>query len=545
MKSAFVKKAKAFLPNWIGFIVLFAAYFFVTAPFFHHGFFPTADDFSVTRIDVMQQELKSLQFPVRYVQEFGNNGGYFLFNFYSPFIYYLGSLYHFLGLTLVKSTKFVFLTSYFVAMVGMYVLLRKYISKTVSVIGSILFITATYLNFDVYFRGALAEFFAMSLLPWVFWGFLRVKDEPIVKNTIIAGGLYTLLIITHNLTAFLFSFVLLLLFFFPPTSKKIFFHFAASVAIGMGISAFFWIPNLFEMGYTSYNSTWFATQSYLGNFINPLQFFGLQKIPWGFEPPFLGIGLFLGICFSAVMLFFQKQEKVLTKIGWFALISFIIATIGMWSITKPLWDHSSFLKDIQFPWRIMSPATVLAVFATAIALEKTKKVWLQIVIGILILLPAIILQYRYLRPSGYNYIAVYKAEDECSTTTWAHELLPKWVSVCLPKNNHVPIVSAVHATVTIANVQVSQNGRKITFETQGNGQIEVLRYYFPAWSVFIDGKKTKTYPYGKYGLLSFAVSPGKHQIIVSLTGTFLEIVANSISLVTLVGVIICSLTLVL
>lgn len=542
-QKEFIRHIKDFLPNWIGLVMLFIAYIFVAAPFFHHGFFPTTDDVSVVRIDVFSQELKTLQFPVRYAQEFGNNGGYFLFGYFSNLVYFLGFIFHFIGLSLVKSTKMVFLTSYLVGISGMYVLLRRFTSKTVSVIGSIIFITTPYLNFDVYFRGALPEFFAMCLIPWVLWGFFRLKEKATIFNFLLAGVLYALIINAHSLTAFMLSWMLALFLLFPPYSKKIFLAFFASLLLGLGLSSYMLFTTLGEISYTMYDRTWFVTTAYLGNFINPLQLFGLEKINWTIKHPFLGIGFFIGVGISLVVLYVQrKYKKGLNMVAAFSIFGSIICILLLWNFSKPLWDNVTLVRDIQFPYRIITVIAVLVILMISIGLEKVKKVWLQIVFGIIIILPSLTLHYAYLRPATYNYISIYKAEDTCSTSTWATEYLPKWVKVCLPKHNTYPVISSIENAVKIQNVKVVNNGRKITFNSIGKGEIVVLRYYFPSWQALIDGKNVQIKPYGKYGLLSFKTTSGKHDITIILGQTLVEKAGD---IITLISIGICILTLVI
>jgi hypothetical protein len=515
-------------------LILSFTLLFVTLPFFHDGFFQIMDDVQVVRIKVMQEELSSGQFPVRYIDSFGNGGGYMLFNFYPPLVYYLGVTIALSGLTIVKTTKIVFLVGYLIGTIGMYTLLRRYFDHVISIIGTILFLTATYLAFDVYFRGALVEVYAYFFIPWVFYFWSQLKDKVRITTVTFAGLTYALLILSHGITAFAYSLLLGLYILFPPWSKEAFSRMALALIFGLGISAFFWIPLILEQNLTIYKQTFFVVHSYKGNFLNPLQTAGLQTTDWPFRPPLLGLGLFIGAIISTL---FALRNKKIGLIYWYFCISFIISSLLTWDISKFLWDNIDYLRFMQFPYRFLTLTTFSAVMLIAFGLARLEKLRLKIILGILLILPAITLHYQYLRPTNYRYVSdeIYKAEDACSTTTWAQELLPKSVKECLPKDKTYPLVQA-NGDVLVKNVVEEENGRKIKFDTEGKGEVIVRKYYFPGWETTVDDKHVKASSYGNYGLIRFAVPEGTHNVVVSLQDTHVRSIGNIVSGISLLSV---------
>lgn len=517
-------------------IFVFLIFFFVSYPLFHKGFFPTFDDIQVVRIDVMFQELLSGQIPVRYVNDLGNSGGYFLFNFYSPLVYYLGATLHLLGFTLVKATKLVFILAYLIGGAGMFFLLKAYSDKLSSTFGVILFLTASYLGYDVYTRGALAEFFGFALLPWVFWAFLSLKKQPSFNKIITAGFFYALLIVSHNITSYAVFLFLLLIFILPPYGKKTILSYIFSVIIALAFSAFYWIPLVIEYKFLSLTSNPSIVKQYFSNFLNPLQIAGIQNINWGIRPPILGLGLFLGIIFSVLIIFYRhKKGNRVDNISIFAFLGFLLSIFLISNLSKPLWDMVPFFKYIQFPWRFLTISTVLAVFLISVTISKFKNPVTKIMFFTLFIIPAITINYRYLRPSTYNYIAVYKAEDICSTTTWAQEYLPLWTKKCLPKKNLPPLVYSKDSII-LSDINAVQNGRETFFNTYGKGgRVYFSKYYFPGWEVIMDKNiNINAYPSGDQGLITFNVPPGKHSIVVFLTDTSSRFIGNMLTLISII-----------
>lgn len=519
-------------------VFVFLIFFFVSYPLFHKGFFPTFDDVQVVRIDQMTKELESGQFPVRYVDDFGNGGGYMLFQMYPPFAYYVGSLHSLIGLSLVRTTKLVFIFGFALGVLGMILLLRLFTDWPSALVGMALFITSPFLNYEIYTRGTLSEFLAFNLLPLVLWSFLKLKTSAkSIKDIIFPSILYAIIITAHTFPALIISPFLFFILLIPPFKKGANLYILYALMLGLGLSAFFWLPLLLEQKYTVYSQTYFAATSYKTNFLNILQLFQLEKVPWSFRAPIVGIHFLLGLIISVYIIYKCRIKQVFfKKIVWLVAAGFFVSLFFSLSISEKAWEGISFLQYLQFPWRFIIFITFYAVILITIALSQIERNWLKIFIGLLLLILSLTFNYSYLRPSAYNYISTYYAEDSCSTTTWANEYLPIWVSKCLPKSkikgdyHTYPLVNSVDNTSTIKNIRSIKKNRDISFTAQGlSGTIVIGKYYFPGWQVLVDGKITKTYPYGQYGLISFNIPSGTHQINVILNDTPVRKIANLIS----------------
>ena len=92
---------------------------------FHPGFFSMHDDAQVQRTYEVQKAIHDGMFPVRWSQDLGYGYGYPMFNFYAPFIYYLGTVFYSLGFSAIISTKIVFFIGIILSGFGMFLLARK------------------------------------------------------------------------------------------------------------------------------------------------------------------------------------------------------------------------------------------------------------------------------------------------------------------------------------------------------------------------------------------------------------------------------------
>lgn len=526
---------KLFFKNIVPYCFILFAFLYVTFPLLHKGFFPTFDDVQVVRIDEMAKEIMHGQFPVRYANNLGNGGGYMIFNFYSPLVYYVGAVIHTLGISLVKSTKLVFLMGYFLGAIGTFFILKKEVSRISATIGSLLLLFSPYLSYEAYTRGTLAEFFGMTLLPFFIGFTFFLKEKPSIQKSIILGVMLALLVYAHSFIAVNAVIIAVVIFLFPPYHKKQSIYAIASLFIGVLLSASFWLPVLVEQQYTKYAISYFGSNAYKTNFLSVLQLTGFEKIPWGFRPPILGIAITLGVMMSLLGSVYSKKKRTIIISG---SLAFFVCLFLASNMSTVLWNNSNFLKLLQFPWRFLAGATVIGVFTICFFINQLPKKLAFILGGILVLLS--LTNYGYFRPTNYNYIAIYTADDICSSTTWGQEYLPRWGSTCLPKPKKeiIPLIRG-----NASNIQEKEYGREITFLTANSQKSTVVirRYYFPGWYASVDGKEIASFPSTKYGLISIVIPSGRHRVTLTWRGTVIEQVANWITLssgVALVGFII-------
>src|SRR3989344_260848 len=161
------------------------------------GYFPMHDDTQVVRVDQMFQALRLGQFPVRFVPDLGYGYGYPIFNFYNPLPYYFGSGFMFLGLDALIATKIMFIFPILLSGLTMYLLTRRYFSHLAALTAGLFYVYAPYHAVQVYIRGAVAEYWAYALLPLCLYAFLS-------RRRLLATISLALLILSHNLTAFMF-----------------------------------------------------------------------------------------------------------------------------------------------------------------------------------------------------------------------------------------------------------------------------------------------------------------------------------------------------
>src|SRR3990172_9820083 len=117
---------------WIIVVVLsIPAFWVLLVP----GFYGASDDLHIGWLYQMHQTLMSGQIPPRFVPDLSFGFGYPLFNFVFPLPFYIGEIFHLLGLSFVGSVKAVFLLGVPLSGYFMYKFLKEHTDKWLSLAG--------------------------------------------------------------------------------------------------------------------------------------------------------------------------------------------------------------------------------------------------------------------------------------------------------------------------------------------------------------------------------------------------------------------------
>ncbi|MCX6030626.1 MAG: hypothetical protein NT169_15170 [Chloroflexi bacterium] len=237
--------------------------------------------------------------------------GYPFFIVYGPLSTFIGVLLHrFLALGYEDSVKAVLALSILFSGLAMYGFVRSWLGRNAALVAAVAYMAIPYHLVDVFVRAALAESVALVFLPLALWGFRETVVRPRLRAVLGAGAAYAAIMWTSNLVALIFTpalaaYVAVLLYWWfrdegrktkdersttvagLPSSVIGRWSFvirrltppALAFALGLGLSAAFFVPALVEMGYIN-RTQWF------GAYYDPTQhfvyFFQLFNPAWGF-----------------------------------------------------------------------------------------------------------------------------------------------------------------------------------------------------------------------------------------------------------------------
>ncbi|MCX6791896.1 MAG: hypothetical protein NT149_02560 [Candidatus Gottesmanbacteria bacterium] len=459
--------------------------------------------------------------------------GHPILMFLYPLPSYMASLFHWVGVSLVDSTKMVFGLGLVASALTMYLWMKTAFGKNAGIAGALLYVFAPYRFVDLYVRGAIGEHVAFIFPPLIL--FFLYKRKYILFSFALAA-----LILSHNAIALMFLPIIVLyalyVLIFESKNKLLFtMYFLLFTLLGFGLSAFFWIPAYFEGKYTLRDIVTSGEAS--GRFV-PWSWFIYS--PWNYGQgdsltKSLGIMQWAGVVSAVAVIWktmFTKIRVVLLSSLGILFISFFIMT--SWS--RPIWLAVTALQKFQFPWRFLS----VSVFASAVMggiaageLLKHKKTGPYIMTALCLLI--IIVTTPMWHPKAYVmhdesfYSGIYLS------TTDTGESSPVW-SVRFMEHTAASPIQVISGEAHISVGKRTTTRHQYTINVMKPSRIVENTLYFPQWRVYIDGIPTGVeFQDPDYrGLITFRVASGNHSVVVAFENTKMRTVAERISLAALV-----------
>ena len=516
------------------------------------GFYGASDDIHIAWLHQMDATIKAGKFPPRFVPDLSFRFGYPLFNFVFPLPFYVGEIFHLVGLSFVDSIKVVFILSVPISAYLMYRLLREFTGAILSMAGAVLYIYTPYRSTDIYVRGAIGEVVAFIFLPLVVWAIVKLtKETSSSKRRVgewigILGLSIAALVMSHNITSYIFLGLLVPLLlskifsnksFSFPTFSKIF----IGIILGLLASIYFWLPAIKDSRLMRYDTIF----NYVDHFPTIKQlvtpYFGYGASVAG---PGDGMSFFLGsgnllLIVAGIVLFityyrsFTKDQK--TLIFWaIAVLAISVLMINHRSIF--LWKSIPNLGYLQFPWRFL----IVTTFVSPLFIIAFTKYKFSSYVGILIILATVVLNFSYFKPNEFlgrkddyylnRYIPAPDASAEYKKTQEEYLRLPKDTLV-RPGKVYPRIIGEGKERINI----LRSNNLDATFQITSEKDVLVNynKYYFPGWIAKIDDREANLIPGKPFGQIVLSVPAGIHKVEVKFVETNFKKVLDYISLATI------------
>ncbi len=480
-------------------IIIALALMIVLLPLFRPGFFISDDgEWMVIRLSAFYQSLVAGQFPVRFLGRLNQSYGYPVSNFLYPGFLYVGSLFHLAGLSFPGAVKMILGMSVVGGTIATYINLRSKFHVVPSLIGAISFAFSPYLLYDLYHRGSVGEVLAAFAASLCFLAVMR-------KWTWLLTPAVAFLILSHNTVALLIGIAISALVFVHPKRNS----YLLAGLLGIGLSAFFWIPAIIERVFVQFDATKIS---------NPFSYFiGLNNAH------LLGITTILAVALiSARRKVFLPVEKIL-----------LVITVGGMYMALPishvLWQIPILGRLVQFPYRFLVLPVVFSPWIIARMIESQKGWHMR---GIIMLCGFIWLYSTVLMLSEVKFVdrpIGYYVTNE-ATTNVANEYMPKWVRN-IPMSRPVETLEVIDGDAVIAKRIFS--GEKIETEIFANGvsNIQINKIYYPGWGVTLDRQLIPINYNNPLGVMQVEVPRGQHVLVAQFRETPLRFAADIVSLI--------------
>jgi len=488
--------------------------------------------------------------------------GYPFFTIYAPLATFIGVLFNqVMGLGYEASVKAVLALSVIGSGLAMYGFVRSFLGRRSGLVAAVAYMVVPYHLVNVYVRAAMAESFALALLPLVLWGFRAVVCRPRLGSVIAAGLSFAALMWTSNLVALVFTpalaaYVVALILLearrrrtlagasssprrtllSSETLRSVIAP-ALALAVGLGLSAAFFVPALIEQGYIN-KTQWF------GEYYNPEQHFvyfnQLFDPSWGFGISQPGpddaaqgslsyqlgaaVTLFTLISLALSSRFRPRLRGELRFWGAWLLVSVFLtlpASVFLWR-TVPIVGYA------QFPWRYLMlailplsilPAALVAPGSEApgddaVASPSASSLWPAVLLSLLLLLssyPYLKVEIREPTPeqgpvSMAALMRFQRTSDEMTgVTAWVDPIRrPMWSDMAELWVQGKEVTTRVdysrvpqNETLAVNSEDVGTAHEQIFFYAEGPGQsVTFNRFWYPGWTAWLlDGKNGN--PVGK------------------------------------------------
>lgn len=533
-------------------------------PLFHAGFFPIHDNTQIQRVFEMHKSLQDGMFPVRWVNDLGYGYGYPLFNFYGPLAYYSGGFSNFWTDSLA-ATKIMIAIAMIGSGLSMFFFAKNLLGKWGGLISAALYLFAPYHAVDLYVRGDIGEIWAYMFIPLVGLGFYKLYQEVerlkvttkksswFAIHSVQYGGIllgavsFAGVILSHNLSAFMmFPFLIfycIMLILFSKNKPFAVVAFLYTVALGFGLSAFYFLPVFTEMKYTNVLSQIGGGANFHDHFVCLSQ---LWQSQWGFGGSAKGcidglsfmigkIHVILSILSLILLPFFWREKKYIYAAST-CLVGLTVAVFFMLPISQTIWEKVPQMAFLQYPWRYL----LLASFFTSLLgglvgafIEKKQKI-VGVGFAIFVLCAILVLYVKYFHPQ--EYVSVTNSALP-STITWttskiSDEYMPPGFSK--PKNSQeVPKSFVVDTpTLTVDHEKIKTQEKYLMLSLAQSQDVFFNLAYFPGWQARDNNVLIPLQPAEKG--VKIHLSSGSHAIDVQYAGTLVENLSNMLSVTSVI-----------
>ncbi|MBI5878941.1 MAG: hypothetical protein HZB53_14925 [Chloroflexi bacterium] len=523
------------------------------------------------RLVELDHLLRQGEWYPRWAPDFVFGFGYPIFNFYAPLAYYLSALVHAFGVTYADTATLFFIACTLAGAWAMYALaLNLSGSRHGALVAALAYGYAPTHIYDNFYRSAWGTVLAFALAPFLLWALHRWHCEGHLRHLVAATLGAAALMLAHNVSALLLmpvagtaavSYVV----FAPSEAVRIRLLRAAgavgALAVGLGLSAFFWLPAISE---TAYVQTWRLVIppdfDFRTHFLSVADWFAwpapaeIGRINPDLVNTLGPVQCLLAVAGMGLLLRHSVMSRQrATPLGAFLFIALFLAG-SLW-MTLPsslaVWEGIALLPSLQFPHRFLTIAALSAPLLGAFALAQAPLRWRGATAAtVIVALVLSALPFLYPRPQpatnpepGLADMLAHEHRTGALGTTASGEYLPVWVKF-VPRNSAFEEAIAngenpqrfesrsLPAGSKVLSQQVSALASALTISATQPFTATFRQFFFPGWQAYIDDQPVVTTASEGQGLTVVAVPSGTHTVTLRFTSTAVRDAAAGLSMVT-------------
>ncbi len=519
--------------------------------------------FLLQRVQQMVAAWRAGHFPARWMPDANYGFGYPFFNYYAPLSVAVAGFWHWLGIDVVRAIQLSQILAFLAAAGGMFTLARRWFQRDwAALLASAAYTLAPFHLVNVYVRGdSLAEFWAMACYPWVLWSLDRWLAQPRRVNFGLLGLSYAALILSHNISALIFSPWVLLYAVLRGggwTWRRAF-GLAAALGWALALAAWFWWPalaeqNLAQLGPVTQGYFHYSGHFRSGDLVQPGLMFDYDVADGrAFR---LGLAQAITIVVGLAGLADGVRRGVVgRRLGLFISLTLLGATLMITPLSRALWEHLPLLPFTQFPWRFLSVQALVgagALAGGAVSLvERSRRRWGRtggdiLLCGALAVLAATSLgglrpDYVQVGEVSAESLALYEWFTGNIGSTISAEYLPPavnprpftsaWLNAGLvPEARQRAVILAGEARADgLSGSPLRPAWRIVVVSAESRIMLPIL--YWPGWVAEEQGARWPIAAAPGSGLIELTLPRGAHDISLRLTRTPVRAQAETVSLI--------------
>jgi hypothetical protein len=503
--------------------------------------------FLLQRVHQLTANLRQGILLARWMPDAAYGLGYPALNYYAALPYYVAALLNGAGLGVLWGIKLTQALGFLLAGWAMYGLARALsASRLGATLASAAYTFAPFHLVNVYVRGdSLSEFYAMALYPLILWTLINLSRSPSAVRMAALAGSYAALVLSHNISAMLFSPLVGLWLVAKALHRdknqglRLLAWGAGAIALGLVLSLWFWGPALCERSLVQLSEQTTGYFHFAGHFrrgdLIQSRFLHDYTIDGEREPFSVGLAQVAIALAGLVGLLAQGLRGRRQDVSFgLAALSLVVYTWLITPSSRPVWDGLSLLAYAQFPWRLLSvqalaiallAAQIPALFGRRVALPGTMACVFAIALAGMARIAPDRLPIRGGDVTSQR-LMLYETYSGNIGATVRYEYLPREMA---PR----PLASGVQLNGGIKPAPLVLEGALQSAELGQRGPTSerwqvtlstpaLLAFhttFFPGWRATVDGQPQAVEPLPGLGLIGLRLSPGTHSVSLRLGPT--------------------------
>ena len=508
----------------------------------------------------------------RWAPDFVFGYGHPIFNFVPLLPYYVTDIFHIMGLSLVHTVLLSFSVALLGSGIAMYIFVRDIFGSKAAILSAVAYMYAPFHLYDMLLRGHLPGAWAMVLYPLVLWSCRRLIQSGGLTYFAMSALLYAGCLLTHNpanliFTPFLLFYLTVLVLLRGERRAAAAFRAAATVLVGAGLAAFFWLPALWERQFIQLDRMVTPPDlDYHNHFISLADLIALPGtantglmnpvVPNSLGPVLISLSLL-----SVIGLWKLRDAEARTQV----VIS-LCGLAGVLFMVLPqsvhVWESLPLLQYLIFPHRFLRLGCLLMAIlcGAAVRLFPDRKgsfspsFTVTLVSTGMIIVSAFSLLYPPyyarlpLNPTFADMMEFERTTHTIGTTSFG-EYLPVWVD-WIPRTSPLEPMYLSSSTIErldrtslpggarIIGAQYTPRSATIDLDTPEMFVATFNIQYFPGWRAYVDGQKTAVSVTPGLGLTGVAVPSGSHVVQLRFEDTPVRTVSEAISALSMVMLVV-------